>query len=127
MFNLGAAHVTCLHIGEEWKSELEKVLQKHRVPNGFYSFVSGSTINLPFNDGEVDFMASNGVLMHLETKQMAADALKELTRVTKVGGTLYSHIGIDKPGIVDRYIVKALRAAYVEDHESRSFIDEIAP
>jgi hypothetical protein len=101
MFNLGAAHVTCLHIGEEWKSELEKVLQKHRVPNGFYSFVSGSTINLPFNDGEVDFMASNGVL--------------------------YSHIGIDKPGIVDRYIVKALRAAYVEDHESRSFIDEIAP
>ena len=41
------------------------------------------------------------------------------------GGGVYSHIGIDKPGIVDRYIVKALRQAYQEDDEFRNFIDNI--
>ncbi|MCZ2207714.1 hypothetical protein [Cylindrospermopsis raciborskii] len=43
------------------------------------------------------------------------------------GGGVYSHIGIDKPGIVDRYIVKALRQAYQEDNEFRNFIDNINP
>jgi len=44
-----------------------------------------------------------------------------------VGGYLYAHIGIDKPGLVDRYIIKSLRQAYVEDTEFREFIDNLNP
>ena len=127
MFNLGAKKVTCLDIGEEWKLELSKILLQKKIPDGFCDFISGSTTRMPFKDESFDFVASNGVLMHLETIEMADEAIAELSRVAKKGGVVYSHIGIDKPGIVDRYIVKALRSAYQEDEEFRSFIDTINP
>ena len=112
MYNLGADHVTCLAIGDEWQDELARVMKKWNIPSDFCDFVSGSTLVLPFEDESYDFVASNGVLMHLETPEMATLALRELSRVTRSqGGVLYAHIGIDKPGIVDRYIVKALPAA----------------
>lgn len=127
MFNLGVKSVTCLDIGEDWKAELDKILHRHNIPSGFCEYVSGSTLDLPFESNCFDFVASNGVIMHLETIEMASVALKELSRVTKRPGVLYAHIGIDKPGIVDRYIVKALRAAYQEDALFKSFIDNIDP
>ena len=43
------------------------------------------------------------------------------------GGVVYSHIGIDRPGIVDKYIVKALRLAYIEDEEFKQFVDMLNP
>ena len=125
MYNLGAKRVTCLDIGEEWKEDLEKILYRHKIPNGFCKYHSGSTIDIPFSDETFDFVVSYGVIMHLETIEMAAKAIKELSRVTKNPGILYSHIGIDKPGIVDRYIVKSLREAYQKDSEFRDFIDRI--
>jgi len=127
MFNLGAKHVTCLDIGDEWQQELRKALQQRHIPDEFYDCASGSTLDMPFSNESFDFVASNGVLMHLETVEMASHAITELARVTKHGGVLYSHIGIDKPGIVDRYIVKALRLAYIEDEEFRNFIDNLNP
>jgi SAM-dependent methyltransferase len=127
MFNLGVRHVTCLDIGDQWQQELVKALQHRNIPKEFYDFASGSTLDLPFANESFDFVASNGVLMHLETVEMASQAITELTRVTKHGGVLYSHIGIDKPGIVDRYIVKALRTAYLEDEEFKNFINNLNP
>jgi ubiquinone/menaquinone biosynthesis C-methylase UbiE len=127
MYNLGAKNVTCLDIGEEWKAEMDKVLFKHKIPAGFCRYQSGSTTEIPFQDGTFDFAVSYGVLMHLETVEMASTAVSELSRVTRRPGAVYAHIGIDKPGIVDRYIVKALRAAYQEDPEFKAFIDNIDP
>ena len=127
MHALGARKVTCLDIGTDWQPELEKIVLKHGVPEGFCEMVEGSTTSLPFGDEAFDFVASNGVLMHLESIEMAKTALRELARVTVGGGRLYAHIGIDKPGIVDRYIVKSLRLAYIEDLEFRSFIDNLNP
>lgn len=43
------------------------------------------------------------------------------------GGDVYCHIGIDSPGIVDKYIVKALRLAYEEDEEFKRFVDLLNP
>jgi len=127
MFRLGARHVTCLDIGDDWKYEMEKVLMDNEIPKEFCDFVDGSTTDLPFPEGSFDFVASNGVIMHLETVEMAKLAISELSRVVRRGGGVYSHIGIDKPGIVDRYIVKSLRQAYKEDEEFKSFIDNITP
>jgi len=127
MHALGARKLTCLDIGADWQPELEKIVIKHGVPPGFLEMVEGSTTKLPFDNDTFDFVASNGVLMHLESIEMAKTALEDLARVTTVGGILYSHIGIDKPGIVDRYIVKSLRQAYLEDSEFRSFIDNLKP
>jgi ubiquinone/menaquinone biosynthesis C-methylase UbiE len=86
MYNLGVKHVTCLDIGDEWKGELSKILSKYKIPTGFCDFVSGTTTELPFSDETFDFVASNGVLMHLETVDMASVAIKELSRVARGGG-----------------------------------------
>ena len=127
MHHLGAGRVTCLDIGADWQQELRKIVAKHNVPDGFIECIEGTTTNLPFPDESFDFVASNGVIMHLETVEMAKTALAELSRVARKGGVVYSHIGIDKPGIVDRYIVKSLRQAYQEDTEYRDFIDSLKP
>jgi SAM-dependent methyltransferase len=97
------------------------------VPDDFIECIEGTTTSLPFPDESFDFVTSNGVLMHLETVEMAEFALAELSRVARQGGVVYSHIGIDKPGIVDRYIVKSLREAYQVETEFRDFIDSLKP
>jgi SAM-dependent methyltransferase len=125
MHALGARKVTCLDIGADWQPELRKIVEKYGVPADFIECTAGTTTDLPFEDNSFDFVASNGVLMHLETVEMARTALGELIRVAKSGGVVYSHIGIDKPGVVDRYIVKSLRQAYAEDAEFRDFIDTL--
>jgi len=127
MFDLGASHITCVDIGHEWMDELESALVSLGIPASFYTFVSASTVDLPFGKNEFDFVASNGVIMHLDGIDLAEKAFKELGRVTRPGGSLYAYVGISEPGIVDKYIVPSLRMAYREDSEFRSFIDNINP
>jgi len=122
---LGALHVTCLDLGKDWISELSSVTDAHFLPREFLDYVDGSTTNLPFGDNSFDFVASNGVIMHLETEVDAAEAIREMGRVTKPGGSMYVYSGVDKPGIVDNYIVPALRRAYAEDRDFRRFVDEL--
>jgi SAM-dependent methyltransferase len=116
-----------LDLGDDWIPELQKVLDKFSVPRDFVEYVEGSTTELPFPDDSFDFVISNGVVMHLETVQLAEKALEELTRVTAPEGRLYVYTGVDKPGIVDRYILPALRQAYAEDEEFRNLVDSIDP
>jgi ubiquinone/menaquinone biosynthesis C-methylase UbiE len=127
MHKLGVGKITCLDLGEDWIPELRKVTEKYSIPSEKIDFVAGSTNDLPFEDGTFDLVISNGVLMHLETVELAEKALAELTRVTVPGGYTYAYTGIDKPGIIDRFLLPALRQAYVEDDEFRLFIDNIDP
>lgn len=127
MWNLVVSKVTSLDLGTDWMPELEKVLRSNDVPEHLMELVEGSTTKLPFADDSFDFVASNGVIMHLEGIDQARAALRELTRVTKKGGYLYVYSGVESPGIMDRYIVPALRAAYSEDDDFRRLIDEINP
>ncbi len=125
MKSLGASKVTCLDLGTSWMDELKQVMQEHCVPDHYVEYVEGSTTSLPFEDESFDFVASNGVIMHLESQEDAAIALSELGRVAKRGGSVYVYTGIEQPGIIDKYIVPALRKAYEEDAEFRGFIDHI--
>ena len=91
MHALGARKVTCLDIGTDWQPELKKIVLKHGVPENFCAMVEGSTTRLPFDDEAFDFVTSNGVLMHLESIEMAKTALSELARVTVGGGAICPH------------------------------------
>jgi ubiquinone/menaquinone biosynthesis C-methylase UbiE len=125
MIALGVAKISCLDLGIDWIPELKRVLEEYGVKQQSVDYIEGSTTKLPFDDESFDFVASNGVIMHLETLTESSLALKELSRVTKRGGCLYVYSGVDSPGIVDRYIVPALRKAYVEDEAFRHFVDNI--
>lgn len=127
MYRLGAGHVTCMDIGKKWIPELKRVMKKYKIPKNFTSFIDGSTTRIPAKDKSFDFVCSNGVLMHLNSMESAGKAIKELVRVCKPGGAVYAHIGIDKPGIVDRYIVKSIRSAYKADKKFKHFIDTLRP
>jgi len=122
---LGVAQQTCLDLGKDWIPELLLVLKMYGIAEDEFSFVEGSTTRLPFDDESFDFVASNGVIMHLETEDLARQALRELSRVTKKGGYFYCYSGVDKPGLVDRYISPAFRKAYAENADFKYFIDNI--
>ena len=125
MYRLGVRKITCLDLGKEWIPELQKMLDIFSIPHDFVEYVEGSTCDLPFQDSTFDFVISSGVIMHLESVALAEKALDEMTRVTRNGGCLYVYTGIDKPGIIDRYVVPALRKAYIEDVEFQDFVDNL--
>lgn len=127
MHRLGAKSITCVDIGDGWIPELVKVTTQFNVPRTQIQCFSGSVTELPFGDDSFDFVINNGVLMHLESVELAERAMKELARVTDRGGCLYVYTGVDKPGLMDRYILPALRKAYAEDAEFRQFVDTIDP
>lgn len=126
MYDLGAAHVTCLDIGEDWKPELEGALDTLEVPQDFYTMIAGTATDLPFDDDSFDFVASNGVIMHLSGVEVAERAFDEMARVTKPGGALYVYTGLST-GIVDNYVLPAMRAAYLEQPKFKEFIDTLTP
>ncbi|OGY24581.1 MAG: hypothetical protein A2172_03810 [Candidatus Woykebacteria bacterium RBG_13_40_15] len=57
---------------------------KKKVPGA--SFEIGSITNLPYKDNEFDFVYTVAVLHHLITKNNVKKTLKEIYRVTKLGG-----------------------------------------
>ena len=126
MIDLGAAHVTCLDIETEWMDELEAALTSLGVSRDRYTMVAGSAIDLPFDNDSFDFVASNGVIMHLSGVDLAERAFDEMARVTKPGGTLYAYTGLST-GIVDNYVLPAMRAAYQEQPAFKDFIDTLTP
>lgn len=51
-------------------------------------FVKGDILDLPFNDGHFNVVVSMAVLHHIPSKELREQAIKELKRVLKSGGTL---------------------------------------
>jgi ubiquinone/menaquinone biosynthesis C-methylase UbiE len=126
MHDLGAAHVTCLDIGDDWKTELQSALDGLGVSRDFYTMVAGSATELPFDDNSFDFVASNGVIMHLNGVDVAERAFAEMARVTKRGGMLYAYTGLST-GIIDNYVLAGMRQAYLEQPKFKEFIDNLTP
>jgi len=122
---LNASKVTCLDIGKDWIPELKRVINKYNFSKDSFEYIEGSITKLPFKDQSFDLVVCNGVIMHLKSPDNAILAIRELSRVTRTGGFLYIYSGVETPGIVDRYIVPALRRAYMEDNNFKKFIDTI--
>ncbi len=123
MIDLGAKHVYCLDLGNKWINELKKGLKIKGVPLSKISFISGSVTKIPLKSELIDFTACNGVLYHLPNKKSCTTALKELFRVTKYGGSAFVYLGFEKPGIMEKYILPALRKAYQEEKSFKKLID----
>ena len=124
MYDLGAKRCVCIDIGYEWISELKNFGVAEGIPDSFLEFHSASVNDLPFPDDSFDFVASNGVLMHLESIERACLAFSEMCRIVKKGGALYAYIGYEA-GVIEKYIVPAFRRAYAEDNSFKSLIDNL--
>lgn len=126
MHRYGAAHITCLELGNDWQKPLRSITRSNGVPDDFMTLVAGSTVELPFDDSVFDFVASNGVLIHLASVPEARAAFIELARVTRAEGLLYVILGV-RGGLMNKYLLPALRNAYQNEADFKDFIDHVTP
>lgn len=82
-----AASIPVVHYtGLDLSSQL-LTIAKQRFPN--YTFVHGSILQLPFPDAQFDVVACVATLQHIPSAAYRRQALAEINRVLKPGGTLF--------------------------------------
>lgn len=122
MYRLGAKHMTCFDLGTDWMSELSGRLAEIDVPSDFVTLLEGDTTQIPLPDNSFDVVFSNGVLPHLSDLAEAELAFFECARTTKPGGSLYMSLGTPG-GVMNKYVMPALRSAYQNEPDFRRAVD----
>lgn len=123
--DMGAASVTGLDLGEDFKSvSLESYKRWAKSPQHLPELVSGSILDLPFEDNQFDFVSCHGVLLHLNTVEEVEMALKELARVTKPGGLLYT-VYATYGGLLEEAVFPAIRDYYKRNEVFKAFVDNL--
>lgn len=126
LVNLGCSNVTGIDIGTDWIPLLEKQLKKHNIPKSKYTLKEGNVLNMPFEDETFDFVAIDGVLVHLVDMNEIEYAFQEGVRVCKKGGYYYTTYGVSG-GLLQGAIFPAVRKYYLDNPEFKKFIDNIHP
>lgn len=100
---IGFDEVTGLDISKEGVQTAKQRAEKSGTQG--VNFVQGSTLEIPFENQEFDFVFSNGVLHH--TKDLKG-GLKEVLRVLKSGGKGFLYL-IEAPGGIFWDVIEILR------------------
>jgi ubiquinone/menaquinone biosynthesis C-methylase UbiE len=134
MAMFGAAEVTGVDVGESGVADARKRAEAMGLDNVQFQVTSGD--NLPFKDGEFDFVIFSGVIMHMEQPEKAVE---EISRVMKSGGMVYMLVyatgGLRWPLVnVLRPLAqqigfekmdKALRASGLDVNKRRTYLDDL--
>jgi ubiquinone/menaquinone biosynthesis C-methylase UbiE len=123
---LGVKKVYAIDVGVDWIDKLKTSLTDQSVPRDRYELKPGSVVEIPYADGRFDFVAINGVLIHLRDMGEVMRGFREGARVCKRGGYYFTSYG-PCGGLVQGAIFPAIRAYYRENDEFRAFIDHISP
>jgi len=124
LINLGCKKVCCIDIGTDWILELQSSLKYLGVPENKTEMKHGDHLDIPYEDGSFDFVASNGVLIHLEDMSDILKGFGEGARKTKRGGWYYTTYG-PCGGLMQGVIFPAIRQYYNENKQFQMFIDSI--
>ena len=123
---MGAEELHGVDLGEDFIPVAYKSIENHGVDPIKVQLVSGSVLDLPYEDNSFDFVVCHGVLVHLNSLEEVEIAFKELARVTKPGGMLYTVYGI-VGGLLEEAIIPAVRKYYSDNADFKAFIDNVAP
>lgn len=115
-----------IDIGSRWIPKMRKSLGRRKVPPSRFDLRPGSVLAIPFPDERFDFVAINGVLIHLESIPDIMKGFSEGARVCKTGGFFFSSYGPCE-GLIQGAIFPAIRRYYRENREFKKFIDGINP
>lgn len=126
LLNLGCADVTGVDIDSDWIYPLSKNIQSAGFSEELFHLKQGSVTSIPYDDGSFDFVAVNGVLIHLENMEEIKKGFIDAARVTADNGVLYTSWG-PCGGIMQGVIFPALRGHYRNNIEFKQFIDQIGP
>lgn len=123
---LGVDKMVGIDIGEGWINKLRSVLISNGISEEKFTLAKGSALDIPFKDKSFDFVAINGVLIHLQDIAEVLRGFNEGARIVKPGGYLYTGYGPCQ-GLVQGAIFPAIRKYYSENAEFRELIDTISP
>lgn len=116
---LGAKHVYSVDMGIEWQDCAEKKLSAYKDRT---TLISGTVLDLPFEDEKFDFVHCAGVLHHTKNSH---SGFNELARVTKSGGKTYISIMANGNGVIYQ-VINFLRNKYKTDNEFKDVIDNLS-
>ncbi len=126
LLKLGCTNVTGVDIDSDWIKPLSENIKSEGFDEELFHLKKGSVISIPYDDSSFDFVAVNGVLIHLENLEEIYKGFMDAARVTANNGVLYTSWG-PCGGVMQSVIFPALRNHYRNDHEFKKFIDQIAP
>ena len=121
---LGASVVAC-DLGNDFILDAKKSAKRYGVLKKI-KFLNASVLKLPFPNSSFDFVCCHGVLLHLKNHKEVTTAFKELSRVTKKNGFLYTVFGVSG-GLFEEKIIPSLRDFYRKNYEFKKLIDKINP
>ncbi len=123
---LGCKKVHACDIGTDWVPKLAEHLVNKGVSKSRFELNAGNVVDLPYEDESIDFVAINGVLVHLKDMDEIERGFAEGVRVCKKGGYYFTSWG-PSGGLVQGRIMPAARQHYREDEWFKSLIDNISP
>ena len=123
---LGCKKIDACDIGTDWIPKLAQHLEGKGVPQAQFELQSGNVIDLPYADKSFDFVAVNGVLVHLKDMEEIERGFAEGARVCRQGGYYFTSWG-PSGGLVQGKFMPAARQHYREDAWFKSLIDNISP
>lgn len=125
-YQMGSRDVTAMDLGNEWFDSARRNMARYEVPIEGIKLISGNATNLPFDAESFDFVSCDGVLTHLADTTQVTATIKELGRVTKPGGYLFtSYLG--GGGLIETKMLDGAREFYKENKEFALLIDNIKP
>jgi ubiquinone/menaquinone biosynthesis C-methylase UbiE len=111
-------------LGKSWIDPLKENLKDKKISLKNIFLKPGDATNLKYKQEMFDFVALNGVLLHLKNINEVKKAFKEATRVTKKNGYLFISCGVSG-GLVQGIIFPALREYYKKNTEFKKLIDNL--
>ena len=123
---LGCAKIHACDIGTDWIPKLAANLISKGVPESTFELRDGNVVNLPYPDAMFDFVAVNGVLVHLKDMEEIERGFVEGARVCRKGGYYFTSWG-PSGGLVQGRILPAARQHYREDEWFKALIDNVSP
>jgi len=126
LLHLGVGRVTGIDLGDAWIPKLTNSLLSRGIKQEMFELRPGSVLEIPFPEKSFDFVAVNGVLVHLDSMEEVERGFAEGARVCKEGGYYYTSYG-PCGGALMEAIFPALQQYYKTNTVFRSFIDDIDP
>lgn len=123
---LGCKKIYACDIGTDWIPKLAEHLKNKGVPASQFELRDGNVLDLPYESESFDFVAVNGVLVHLKDMDEIERGFVEGVRVCKNGGYYFTSWG-PSGGLVQGRIMPAARKHYREDEWFKLLIDNISP
>ena len=126
LIHLGFGKVTGIDLGESWIEKLSSSLYSKGVNKENFELCSGSVLSIPYPDEYFDFVAINGVLVHLDSMEEILKGFSEGARVCKKGGYFFTTYGTSGGALMDA-VFPALQEFYRSNNDFKCFIDTISP